>query len=275
MEWMIALWLSFVVFTPCLFVNGIVDKNDFPFVIKPHKYSEQSPTNILTKNVEVMSLPVLHCHYLKPFNCAKVKLTNTGHTISIKLVDNDNDVPFIVGGPLFNNTFNFHEMHFHWGPNDCGSEHEINGHKYAMEIHIVHYKTAYGSFEEAEKYLDGVCVIAVFLEISEYDNLEMAEFIKDLDYLHEYESSMVRTFRKEFFWMRNVTTEQHYYSYHGSLTTTPFAQCVIWILFTKPISISRKQLSEFRELQSESDKVIKTNDRELQSFNNRRVIYVG
>lgn len=34
-----------------------------------------------------------------------------------------------------------------------------------MEVHIVHYKTEYGCFEEAEKYLDGVCVIAVFLKV--------------------------------------------------------------------------------------------------------------
>lgn len=70
----------------------------------------------------------------------------------------------------------------------------------------------------------------------------MEEFIEDLAHLHEYKSSIVRTFRTEFSWMSNVTVDQHYFSYHGSLTTKPFAQCVIWILFTKPILISGRQV---------------------------------
>lgn len=31
-----------------------------------------------------------------------------------------------------------------------------------MEIHIVHYKKEYGSFENAQKHCDGVCVLGYF-----------------------------------------------------------------------------------------------------------------
>lgn len=31
-----------------------------------------------------------------------------------------------------------------------------------MEIHLVHYKKIYGSFTNAQKYNDGICVVAVF-----------------------------------------------------------------------------------------------------------------
>lgn len=70
----------------------------------------------------------------------------------------------------------------------------------------------------------------------------MDKFIKDLDNLHEYKSSMIRTFKDEFCWINDVALQQHYLSYHGSLTTEPFAECVIWVLFTNTIPISRKQV---------------------------------
>lgn len=47
----------------------------------------------------------------------------------------------------------------------------------------------------------------------------MKKCIKGLGYIPEYESSMEQLFRKDFSWMRNVTAEHHYFSYHGSLTT--------------------------------------------------------
>lgn len=34
-----------------------------------------------------------------------------------------------------------------------------------MEIHIVHFKAEYGSFEKAQNYIDGVCVVALFGEV--------------------------------------------------------------------------------------------------------------
>lgn len=71
----------------------------------------------------------------------------------------------------------------------------------------------------------------------------MVNFIKDLDKLHEYKSSMIEDFATEFAWINDVALKQHsYYSYHGSLTTEPFSECVIWILFTNPIPISRRQV---------------------------------
>lgn len=31
-----------------------------------------------------------------------------------------------------------------------------------MEVHIVHYKKEYGTFENAQNYTDGVCVVGFF-----------------------------------------------------------------------------------------------------------------
>lgn len=71
----------------------------------------------------------------------------------------------------------------------------------------------------------------------------MDYFITDLRHITRLNSSIVRNFSEEFSWIRKTALKQHYYTYPGSLTTSPFTECVIWIIFTKPIEISRKQVN--------------------------------
>lgn len=70
----------------------------------------------------------------------------------------------------------------------------------------------------------------------------MGNFIADLKSLVKQNSSIVRSFKEEFSWINKTALKQHYFTYHGSLTTKPFTECVIWIIFTQPIHISRKQV---------------------------------
>lgn len=71
----------------------------------------------------------------------------------------------------------------------------------------------------------------------------MDHFITDLRHITRLNASIVRNFSEEFSWIKKTALKQHYYTYPGSLTTPPFAECVIWIIFTKPIEISRKQVN--------------------------------
>jgi carbonic anhydrase len=71
----------------------------------------------------------------------------------------------------------------------------------------------------------------------------MDSFIADLKYITKPKSEIVRDFKEEFSWIRKTALKQHYYTYHGSLTTPPFTECVIWIIFTKPIKVSRNQVN--------------------------------
>ena len=50
---------------------------------------------------------------------------------------------FFEGGLL--SRYQFHSLHFHWGPYDVGSEHTLEGKAYAMELHLIHFNTKYGS----------------------------------------------------------------------------------------------------------------------------------
>lgn len=71
----------------------------------------------------------------------------------------------------------------------------------------------------------------------------MDSFIADLKYIINPKSEITRDFKEEFSWIKKTALKQHYYTYHGSLTTPPFTECVIWIIFTKPIRISQKQVN--------------------------------
>lgn len=44
-------------------------------------------------------------------------------------------------------------------------------------------------------------------------------------------------------WMPSQELDKNYYTYHGSLTTEPFSECVTWIVYDKPIYVSKKQVS--------------------------------
>ncbi|CAL4155394.1 unnamed protein product, partial [Meganyctiphanes norvegica] len=58
------------------------------------------------------------------------------------------------------------QFHFHWGcKKNRGSEHTVDGTRYAMELHLVHYNTIYGNLSEALKYEDGLAVLGIFFDV--------------------------------------------------------------------------------------------------------------
>ncbi len=60
----------------------------------------------------------------------------------------------------------FEQLHFHWGSNDSiGSEHVIDDIYYAMEMHLVHYKETYKSFDAAIDKPDGLVILSVLYKV--------------------------------------------------------------------------------------------------------------
>ena len=77
------------------------------------------------------------------------ELKNNGHTIKF--------TPFPGSPAITTRThlgeYQLAQFHMHWGENDgAGSEHRINGHQAALEIHFVHERVA-PSGPDSEKYL--------------------------------------------------------------------------------------------------------------------------
>lgn len=67
------------------------------------------------------------------------------------------------------------QFHCHWGAtNDQGSEHTINGNKFAGELHFVHWNsTKYKTLVEAAQHPDGLCVLGVFLKVQFFLDLDI------------------------------------------------------------------------------------------------------
>lgn len=47
--------------------------------------------------------------------------------VCVQLLNGTVDIPFIIGGPLLDTKYEFAQMHYHWGPDDLGSEHTVEG----------------------------------------------------------------------------------------------------------------------------------------------------
>ncbi|XP_055306150.1 carbonic anhydrase 1-like [Sitodiplosis mosellana] len=168
------------------------------------------------------------------------------------MFENRTERPYIDGGLLPpTERYVFEQMHFHWGESDSvGSEHVIDGKTYSMEVHLVHFNLKYGNFKLAINKKDGVAVVAFFIQASEYEKCEL--FGKITDQIHNIRELYSKTPLESdcLEWMSLQELDKHYFTYHGSLTTEPYNECVTWIIYRTPVFVSKQQVAAFRDLQS-------------------------
>ncbi|XP_072152711.1 uncharacterized protein [Bemisia tabaci] len=252
----------------------------WPWIDEKFPKPVQSPVDISTVNAKKENLPDFEFENYWENRKEIVRLRNDGHTVQVTIADDvyEEDRPFISGGPL-KDDYLFDGMHLHWGKTDGdGSEHTLNGRTFSTEMHIVHFKKEYGSLANAQKHYDGIAVVAFFGTAKGGDNKDLAGFINDLEQVRRCNSSTVMPVQRTFECIKRLASARapanRYYAYPGSLTTPPYSESVIWIVFPDPFQISSRQLNEFRQLRScENKALIRKNDRELQPFNNRPVIF--
>ncbi|XP_069159516.1 carbonic anhydrase-like [Procambarus clarkii] len=178
--------------------------------------------------------------------------------------------PTISGGGL-PGAYTFTQFHFHWGKNvNEGSEHTINGAKFPGELHMVHYKTEYGSLAEAVSHADGVAVLGILLEVVTADNPKLASIITGLSKVHDANTNTtLATFALQDLLPSNTLP---FFRYQGSLTTPPCNQVVTWTVFKNTLPISAAQLEEFRKLEELDGQLLEENFRPVQPLNGRQVL---
>lgn len=153
--------------------------------------------------------------------------------------------------------FEFLQMHFHWR----GSEHFVNGEKFAGELHLVHK-----SLNRTGMY----AVIGFFIELVPTDNSDMKPIVNSLKEIKEYQSeTTIADMKLEHILPFSIT---NYYRYFGSLTTPSCDEVVEWNVVDRPvIGISETQMLEFQALRDRHGYNILTNSRPIQSTNKRAV----
>ncbi|OWK04329.1 CA3 [Cervus elaphus hippelaphus] len=193
------------------------------------KGENQSPIELNTKEIN-------HDPSLKPWTASydpgsAKTILNNGKTCRV-VFDDTYDRSMLRGGPL-TAPYRLRQFHLHWGSSDDhGSEHSVDGVKYAAELHLVHWNSKYNSFASALKHPDGVAVVGVFLKIGR----EKGEFQLLLDALDKIKTKGKEAPFNNFDPSCLFPACRDYWTYQGSFTTPPCEECIVWLLLKEPIT---------------------------------------
>uniref|UniRef100_A0A8C6URA5 protein-tyrosine-phosphatase n=1 Tax=Neogobius melanostomus TaxID=47308 RepID=A0A8C6URA5_9GOBI len=232
----------------------------------------QSPINIMDQEAKVsIEYQELTLEGFSSESSNKTSMKNTGKTVAIMLKDD-----YFVRGAGLPGRFKAEKVEFHWGPSNGseGSEHSINGHRFPVEMQIYMYNSDdFDSLSAALREKRNIAAMAVFFRL---DNPAVEPIIHGLKGVVHHEKE---TFLEPFV-LKDLLPSSlgSYYRYTGSLTTPPCSKVVEWIIFSRPIYVSYKQLEAFYSIFTteqqdhvKSVEYLRSNFRPTQSLDNRLV----
>nr|XP_033330589.1 carbonic anhydrase 2-like isoform X1 [Megalopta genalis] len=233
----------------------------------------QSPIDLDDRLTRPRRYPplVLNGHWMQD---GEAYLTNTGSVAKI-ILTGDRIPSTVCGGPLANDVYEFCDLHFHWGQDDCwGAEHTINGTWYSMESHAVHWNRKYVTFEECCRHKDGMCILSHLFLVQpaccQCLNPQTERITENLKHVVEADAE-VKIPSNSLAFMRSATFCSRYYTYNGSYNASEYPECVIWIVFPVVIPIQAEEIREFRKLRDKDGKRILSNRREIQQLKCRKI----
>uniref|UniRef100_A0A914WSN6 Carbonic anhydrase n=1 Tax=Plectus sambesii TaxID=2011161 RepID=A0A914WSN6_9BILA len=230
----------------------------------------QSPINIhpfrVFKNDSLGSLIFSGYHQLGP-----VTITNNGHSLTATGFDKWGDgslTPYITCGGL-SGKYNLVNFHLHWGENDMlGSEHQLNFFRFPLEAHFVHQRADLDA-TQALLEPDGLAVVAVWYILDNFNPAPLKRLDDAYDSIDPFNST-VTLFDVMLSDMVPISTAA-FYRYSGSLTTPGCEEAVVWSIMSHPMTIADYQLKKLREHNSELNRKLTRNYRNLQELHGRIV----
>ncbi|XP_071444169.1 carbonic anhydrase-like [Hetaerina americana] len=203
----------------------------------------------------------------------EMAVENTGHSLRLTGNWSTGRRPSIEGFVL-PEEYSVAEVHFHWGANDReGSEHLIEGQRYPLEMHVVNYKTSYGTFMEATTKNDGLVVISYLFKVHRHINQALQKLLMAYKDITKPKSPGVPIEPFSFDKLVHPFTG-NYATYLGSLTTPPCSEIVRWIVNLEPHFVSHEQIETLRGLRRGDGERILFNFRPIQSLNGRAITHV-
>ncbi|WP_018604333.1 carbonic anhydrase [Uliginosibacterium gangwonense] len=168
---------------------------------------------------------------------ARFSIMDNGHSIQINY--GEGSQLSVMG-----RSYVLQQFHFH-----LPSEEWVEGHGFAMSIHLVH-KDPFGH----------LAVLALLVERGSANALVQTLWNNLPLERNEAYSPAVQINVQDL-----LPTRREYYSYMGSLTTPPCSEGVLWLVLKQPVQLSDEQLAVFsrfyrnnaRPVQSANDRVIK------------------
>ncbi|KAM7538809.1 hypothetical protein Aperf_G00000053494 [Anoplocephala perfoliata] len=224
----------------------------------------QSPVNIVTR--DCYSDPKLPSFKVCVSHNSSQVLIRKEHNFQVSF--KTNNPTKLRCGPL-KARYSFLQLHFHWGSyDDWGSEHHVDGHSYAAELHLVFLKEKYKTVDQASSDPEGVCVIGVFINVGQVECQALAPLITALK---SSKPGCEVEINKEIDINSLIPSTRSYFTYEGSLTTPPCFECVRWIVVAEPLSLSKDQLATLRSMHACETCDTNENFRPPLPLGNRRV----
>lgn len=174
------------------------------------------------------------------FTTSSFVFLNNGHTVQAAL---DRGSTLTLNGAPFRAL----QFHFH-----SPSEHTVKGRASAAELHLVHSTTT-----------GELAVLGILIETSAKDNPALEPLIARLPLVAG--DSVKFAQQTDIAALLDVKdgADETYYAYRGSLTTPPCTEGVQWIVRSRPINASTRQLGRL-------ERVLGPSARPVQAVNARR-----
>jgi len=212
-----------------------------------------------------------------------IQITNEGSTVKL-LPYGDDTLPTVEGGPL-NVTYEFVELHFHWGEDESnnGSEHQIDGKSDPLEVHLVHKNIHDEDIAEALTHENGLAVLGFKFDIVR-DDIKINPAVDTLTKMARNHLTQPGTFEKTEKLPDNQDVAlinflplflDEYFHYSGSLTTGSCSEAVNWMVFRHPLAIHKDNLRDFQSLMDKQGNRLVNNFRPCQPTNDRPLYYHG
>ncbi|XP_073973271.1 carbonic anhydrase 6-like isoform X2 [Rhodnius prolixus] len=208
-----------------------------PFLLLPEGVcelgEEQSPIDIDSKDAYLVpgAQPFVFVNY----NLSALSILLDEHTV--KLMPSKTVAVGVAAGGI-RGFYSLDHIHFHWP-----SEHTVDGIRFPLEVHFVHYNSIYPSLNAALPDPAGVAVIAVlFTEGSK--SSPIGHLIEENKYSQINAGPLSSDLTADQFLPADSS---RFYRYHGSLTTPPCSESVMWSVLKSKPSLSSEQIGWFEK----------------------------
>jgi len=208
----------------------------------------QSPINILTFDTDKDKSRNMHIR----FNTQIAEVENLGHTIQVDFKDGSSCQ---VDGKMFTTK----QFHFH-----TPSEHMLDGMTFPMEMHIVNMLT-----DPAGKDKPSYLVVGILFKMGRENKL-LSEFLQSIPKEESGKDSLPSgsaNLNDLSPYLLGSMNGNSFYTYDGSLTTSPFTERVHWMVLKQIIEASPDQIIAIEKLEG-------NNARHIQAVYDRKVASV-
>ena len=203
----------------------------------------------------------------------RMAMENEGEIVTAEFGWLQDHQPTISGGGLLDE-FVLEIMELHWGADSwSGSEHVLDGRRFAGELHLGFRNTRYTTVDEALQEVDGLLGLAVLLD---EDTLSPGHGITALvPGLFEIQGPYRSVELLSPPTLRELLPEdlQQYVQYEGSNTSGE--QClevITWVVFLTPIRVLPVELETLRNLHaSDGNRLCRSINRPLQPLSGRQL----